>query len=292
MPTRGDDWTESEEQTLRNNWDAHTAQEIADMLPGRTKDAVYSKHNRMEETSGSQPGTYSSSEEWIKIWRDEGRLRAGIFEEQYDAKYDTTDAVLVDDIPIENLNSSTPHRMKQELETAYNLPVKMGHGIDRKPVITVDISRDTFLDAWVTFIEDRIAGRKPRTGVRIPLQGKHPEDVDRAEAEAYRPRPNARYPDPETKPIQLGIFRFIDHDRFRRDALDGDYYFSFDEMVNEAGLKPSTFDVESFDQLSQEEKEESLEINNDIYLDSVWSEVQNVKQIETDRAVLKFNWQD
>jgi len=51
MTTRGDDWTESEEQTLRNNWSSHTAQEIADMLPGRTVEAVYSKHQRMKDGS-------------------------------------------------------------------------------------------------------------------------------------------------------------------------------------------------------------------------------------------------
>jgi len=49
MPTKGDDWTASEESTLQNHWDTHTAQEIADRLPNRTLDAVYSKHQRMKE---------------------------------------------------------------------------------------------------------------------------------------------------------------------------------------------------------------------------------------------------
>jgi len=53
MATHGDDWTPSEEQTLENNWNTHAAEEIADMLPGRTVDAVYSKHNRMKGTGGT-----------------------------------------------------------------------------------------------------------------------------------------------------------------------------------------------------------------------------------------------
>jgi hypothetical protein len=53
MPQKGDDWTASEESTLQNHWDTHTAQEIADMLPNRTLDAVYSKHQRMKESSST-----------------------------------------------------------------------------------------------------------------------------------------------------------------------------------------------------------------------------------------------
>jgi len=61
MPTKGDDWTRSEEQTLETNWNTHSAQEIADMLPGRTLDAVYAKHSRMKEDSGPQPATHTDS---------------------------------------------------------------------------------------------------------------------------------------------------------------------------------------------------------------------------------------
>jgi len=64
MPTKGDDWTRSEEQTLETNWNTHSAQEIADMLPGRTLDAVYAKHSRMKEhseLSGTTPAPSTES---------------------------------------------------------------------------------------------------------------------------------------------------------------------------------------------------------------------------------------
>ncbi len=80
MPQSGDDWTPSEEQTLENNWNTHSAQEIADMLPGRTVDAVYSKHNRMKEHGSnthhdSGPSSERSEPEvqWADYDRQTGR---------------------------------------------------------------------------------------------------------------------------------------------------------------------------------------------------------------------------
>jgi hypothetical protein len=63
MPQKGDDWTTSEEQTLANHWNSHTAQEIADMLPSRTLDAVYSKHQRMKENGGRAHSNPTQEEE-------------------------------------------------------------------------------------------------------------------------------------------------------------------------------------------------------------------------------------
>lgn len=54
MPQRGDDWMEHEEDTLTTNWNSMTAGEIAGMLPGRTKSAVYNKYYRMKENGRNQ----------------------------------------------------------------------------------------------------------------------------------------------------------------------------------------------------------------------------------------------
>jgi predicted esterase YcpF (UPF0227 family) len=72
MPQQGDDWTDSEEQTLQTHWDSMTAQEIAGMLPGRTLDAVYSKRHRMKENgepqeSAPSPSNTSASEPDVDI---------------------------------------------------------------------------------------------------------------------------------------------------------------------------------------------------------------------------------
>jgi len=46
---KGDRWSKKETRKLKSNWPDHTAEEIADMLPGRTKEAVESKAQRLED---------------------------------------------------------------------------------------------------------------------------------------------------------------------------------------------------------------------------------------------------
>ena len=56
--------------------------------------------------------------ETIKVYKDEGVLRAGFF--------DSNDG-LVEKIPVEETNSSTVKGLKEELEMSYDAPVRIGY---------------------------------------------------------------------------------------------------------------------------------------------------------------------
>jgi len=49
MTHKGERWSKKETRKLKSNWPDHTAEEIADMLPGRTTEAVESKAQRLNE---------------------------------------------------------------------------------------------------------------------------------------------------------------------------------------------------------------------------------------------------
>ena len=89
MPQQGDDWTDSEEQTLQNHWDTHTAQEIADILPGRTVDAVYSKHYHIKE-NGRSSGAKS------KAVTEKDEMVSDVTNGRREQRYDVGDYVITD----------------------------------------------------------------------------------------------------------------------------------------------------------------------------------------------------
>jgi len=61
MAQKGDRWSKRETQKLKNKWPDNTAEEIADMLPGRTEEAVESKAQRLREKGELPEKNHSSS---------------------------------------------------------------------------------------------------------------------------------------------------------------------------------------------------------------------------------------
>jgi len=74
MVKKGDIWSKRETQKLKNKWPDNTAEEIAEMLPGRTVEAVESKAQRLRENgdlpeknrSTSSRSGYSTSQKQVE----------------------------------------------------------------------------------------------------------------------------------------------------------------------------------------------------------------------------------
>lgn len=64
----------------------------------------------------------TTTNEYIKIWRDEGDLRVAFFNENT--------GVRVEEVPVEDLNSSEPEDIAVEMAAAHNRPVRAGHGVE------------------------------------------------------------------------------------------------------------------------------------------------------------------
>jgi len=58
---------------------------------------------------------------FVKIWKDEGNLRVGFF---------NSDTVLLEEVALEELNSSTPEEIAKEMADAHEIRVVAGYGVD------------------------------------------------------------------------------------------------------------------------------------------------------------------
>ena len=66
-------------------------------------------------------GTIWKHQDFVKIWKDEGKLRAGLFNEEH---------LLTEEIPLEELNASEPLEIAKALAEDRRIRVKSGHGAD------------------------------------------------------------------------------------------------------------------------------------------------------------------
>jgi len=69
--------------------------------------------------------TAISKDKFVKIWRDEGTLKVGFFD---------SDNVLLDEVPIEDLNHSEVKGIAKEMSEAHNMRVESGYGVDLEGV--------------------------------------------------------------------------------------------------------------------------------------------------------------
>jgi len=65
--------------------------------------------------------TTISKDKFVKIWKDEGNLRVGFF---------NSDNVLLDEVPLEDLNHSETKEIAKEMSEAHNIRVESGYGVD------------------------------------------------------------------------------------------------------------------------------------------------------------------
>jgi len=63
---------------------------------------------------------WTKGNKFVKIWKDEGNLKVGFF---------NSDNVLLEEVPIEDLNNSEPKEIAKEMAEAHNMQVQAGHGV-------------------------------------------------------------------------------------------------------------------------------------------------------------------
>jgi len=64
---------------------------------------------------------WKQGNKFVKVWRDEGNLRVGFF---------NGDNTLLEEVPVEDLNSSEPKEIAKEMAEAHNIRVQSGYGVD------------------------------------------------------------------------------------------------------------------------------------------------------------------
>lgn len=62
------------------------------------------------QSDNTQRSNAEKTDEYIKIWKDEGNLRAGFF---------SNEAILMEEIPIEDCNSNNADNLEEELDEAF-----------------------------------------------------------------------------------------------------------------------------------------------------------------------------
>lgn len=66
-------------------------------------------------------GTIWKHQDFVKIWKDEGNLRAGFFNEE---------DVMTEEINLDDLNASEPLEIAKEMAEDQRIRVQSGHGVD------------------------------------------------------------------------------------------------------------------------------------------------------------------
>lgn len=64
---------------------------------------------------------WTKGNEFVKLWKDEGNLKVGFF---------NSDNVLLDEVPLEDLNNSEPKEIAKEMAEAHNIRVQAGNGVE------------------------------------------------------------------------------------------------------------------------------------------------------------------
>lgn len=64
---------------------------------------------------------WTKGNKFVKVWKDEGNLKVGFF---------NSDNVLLDEMPLEDLNNSEPEEIAKEMAEAHNILVQAGNGVE------------------------------------------------------------------------------------------------------------------------------------------------------------------
>jgi len=64
---------------------------------------------------------WTKGNKFVKVWKDEGNLKVGFF---------NSDNVLLDEVPVEDLNNSDPEEIAKEMAGAHNIRVQAGNGVE------------------------------------------------------------------------------------------------------------------------------------------------------------------
>jgi len=59
--------------------------------------------------------------EYAKVWKDEGKLKAGFFEQ----------GTLLEEIPVTQLNHSQPEQVIREIGEAHQIQVRAGYEVEK-----------------------------------------------------------------------------------------------------------------------------------------------------------------
>jgi len=75
------------------------------------------------QSDNTERSNAEKTDEYIKIWKDEGNLRAGFF---------SNEAVFMEDIPIEDCNSDNTDDLAKELDEAFPAhKIRFGAGVNQ-----------------------------------------------------------------------------------------------------------------------------------------------------------------
>jgi len=64
---------------------------------------------------------WTKGNKFVKVWKNEGKLKAGFF---------NGDNTLLEEVPVEDLNSSEPKEIAKEMAESHNIRVQSGYGVD------------------------------------------------------------------------------------------------------------------------------------------------------------------
>jgi len=64
---------------------------------------------------------WTKGNKFVKVWKDEGDLKVGFF---------NSDNVLLEEVPLEDLNHSEPREIGKEMAEAHNIRVQSGNGVN------------------------------------------------------------------------------------------------------------------------------------------------------------------
>lgn len=78
---------------------------------------------------------WTKGNKFVKVWTDEGNLKVGFF---------NSDNVLLDEVPLEDLNNSEPVEIAKEMAEAHNIRVQAGNGVEF----------DTIQGNWMSIVQE------------------------------------------------------------------------------------------------------------------------------------------